>query len=214
MVLSLDDQGELSRCLRCGANFRYEVLADYLRGSVPNITQLNVVEMDPNSPLSPILSRGKTYTRTYYSPSDQRGSTRTDGARCEDVTSLTLPDNSVDLLVSSEVLEHVPDLKAAAREITRVLSPGGRHVFTVPTVDKEPTLKRAEIEGGSIKHLAEPEYHGDPLGNGQGILAFWTFGRDAAPWFSTPMLETRIAMERWFGPKRGLRVVWESVKRS
>jgi ubiquinone/menaquinone biosynthesis C-methylase UbiE len=37
-----------------------------------------------------------------------------------DVQKLDFPDNSVDLVLCSEVLEHVPDIEAAAREIARV----------------------------------------------------------------------------------------------
>ena len=42
--------------------------------------------------------------------------------------------DSFDLILTSETLEHVPDLHAALREIHRVLAPGGRHVFTVPVL--------------------------------------------------------------------------------
>ena len=98
------------------------------------------------------------------------------GATMEDVTCLTLSDSSVDLIVSSEVLEHVPDLNTAFREFYRVLRPGGSHVFTVPPQDV--TRQLAAIEARQIKQLEEPpEYHGDPLGTG-GILAFWHLGTD------------------------------------
>jgi SAM-dependent methyltransferase len=41
-------------------------------------------------------------------------------------------DNSFDLILSHEVLEHVGDDRAAAREMARVLAPGGRIVIFVP----------------------------------------------------------------------------------
>ena len=44
-------------------------------------------------------------------------------ARSEDLTRLTYPDNSFDLILTSETLEHVPDLNAALCEIHRVLCP-------------------------------------------------------------------------------------------
>ena len=55
-----------------------------------------------------------------------------DGFRSEDLTRLTYSDASFDLVLTSETLEHVPDLEAALREIRRVLVPGGRHIFTIP----------------------------------------------------------------------------------
>lgn len=45
---------------------------------------------------------------------------------------LPFPDGSFDLILSHEVLEHVQDDRAAAREIVRALKPGGRLVLFVP----------------------------------------------------------------------------------
>lgn len=45
---------------------------------------------------------------------------------------LPLPDGSVDLVVSRQVLEHVPDLPGAARECFRVLAPGGLCYHNLP----------------------------------------------------------------------------------
>ena len=45
---------------------------------------------------------------------------------------LPFPDTSFDLVLSHEVLEHVADDGMAAREIVRVLRPGGRAVVFVP----------------------------------------------------------------------------------
>jgi SAM-dependent methyltransferase len=55
-----------------------------------------------------------------------------DAPRSEDLTRLSYPDESFDLVLTSETLEHVPDLDAALGQILRVLRPGGRHIFTVP----------------------------------------------------------------------------------
>jgi len=45
---------------------------------------------------------------------------------------LPYPDNVFDVIVSNEVLEHVADDRAAAREMVRVLRPGGRAIIFVP----------------------------------------------------------------------------------
>jgi SAM-dependent methyltransferase len=45
---------------------------------------------------------------------------------------LPFPENSFDLLLSHEVLEHVHDDRQAVAEIVRVLKPGGRAVIFVP----------------------------------------------------------------------------------
>jgi SAM-dependent methyltransferase len=50
-----------------------------------------------------------------------------------DGTTIPLPDRSVDVVFSSNVLEHVPDLARMHAEIRRVLAPGGRCVHVLPT---------------------------------------------------------------------------------
>ena len=64
-----------------------------------------------------------------------------EGARYEvvrgDLLHLPFPDASVDRVMASEVLEHIPDDATAMREIFRVLKPGGRAVVTVPRYGPE-----------------------------------------------------------------------------
>ncbi|MGY1667903.1 class I SAM-dependent methyltransferase [Geodermatophilus sp. SYSU D00696] len=64
-----------------------------------------------------------------------------EGARYEvvrgDLLHLPFPDASVDRVIASEVLEHVPDDARAMAEIVRVLKPGGRAVVTVPRYGPE-----------------------------------------------------------------------------
>lgn len=64
-----------------------------------------------------------------------------------DISSMpTISDGSFDTLIACDVLEHVPDDRAALREIRRVLSPGGIAILTVPqkdppaTTDEDPTV--------------------------------------------------------------------------
>jgi SAM-dependent methyltransferase len=49
-----------------------------------------------------------------------------------DITRLPFPDDFFDIVVCSEVMEHVPDEKKAASEIARVLKPGGQLAASVP----------------------------------------------------------------------------------
>ena len=58
---------------------------------------------------------------------------RTDVDRTgEDIQALTLADDAFDLVICNHVLEHVPDDRAAARELARVTAPGGQAVISVP----------------------------------------------------------------------------------
>ncbi len=48
------------------------------------------------------------------------------------VDSMPLPDSTYDVAFANYVLEHVEDIGAAAREIARVLKPGGRFIVSTP----------------------------------------------------------------------------------
>jgi SAM-dependent methyltransferase len=206
LIASFSNGDEAKLCVCCRANLRYEMLATYLRSANLDWKSLTVLELDGKSPLRPLLSQANTYYRSFYSNSERLGSVRHDGARCEDITQLTFQSNSLDLIISSEVLEHVPDPYAAFDECYRVLKPGGFHLFTVPP--RAVTRKRAEIVAGTIHHWAEPEYHSDPL-NPQGILAFWDYGPDAASIFGSSGLRVSIVA----GPTgRDQRVIWKAEK--
>jgi SAM-dependent methyltransferase len=54
-----------------------------------------------------------------------------------DLLALPFPDASVDRVIAAEVLEHIPDDRAALSEIARVLRPGGRVAVTVPRYGPE-----------------------------------------------------------------------------
>ena len=54
-----------------------------------------------------------------------------------DLRALPVPDASVDRVMASEVLEHIPDDVTAMAEIFRVLKPGGRVAVTVPRYGPE-----------------------------------------------------------------------------
>ena len=98
--------------------------------------------------------------------------------RFEDVTRLQMSDASMDAVASFDVLEHVPDYRAALAEFARVTRPGGWLVLTAPIdLHAVQSVQRARLRtDGTIEHLLEPQYHGDPLG--EGVLSYHLFGWD------------------------------------
>ena len=98
--------------------------------------------------------------------------------RNEDVTGLTFCDRKFHVVLSFDVLEHVPDYRSALQEFHRVLATGGQLILSVPFVFGEKTRVRAKLGGdGEIEHLCEPVYHGDPVSS-TGVLCFHEFGMD------------------------------------
>lgn len=102
------------------------------------------------------------------------------GLRNEDLTRLTFGDGELDAILTFDVLEHVPDYKAALHEIFRCLRPGGSLMATAPfNPESFETVIRAQIkESGEVEYLLPAEYHGDPMNSEQGVLCFQTFGWD------------------------------------
>ena len=100
------------------------------------------------------------------------------GIRYEDVTRLSFADQSIDIIVSLEVLEHVPNYRDGLKEFYRCLKQGGTIIMSIPfVVQNEQNTKRAELNlDGSINHILPPEYHGDPVNPDGGILCFYHFG--------------------------------------
>lgn len=100
----------------------------------------------------------------------------------EDLMKLSYADKTFDLVVTSETLEHVPDIDVALSEIHRILKPNGMHIFTIPIVcDRAKTRQRAHIQNGNLIHLFPPSYHGGVNEGKSDFLVFYEFGADFVP---------------------------------
>jgi SAM-dependent methyltransferase len=87
--------------------------------------------------------------------------------RHEDIMALSCADQSLDLIMHFDVIEHVPDHRQAFRECFRVLRPGGYMLFTLPFYEGlDRHLVRAHASEQGIRHILEPAYHGNPVGDG------------------------------------------------
>jgi SAM-dependent methyltransferase len=97
----------------------------------------------------------------------------------QDLAHLTFPSDVFDLVVTNDVLEHVPKLEASLAEMARVLKPGGVSISTFPfNANAEKTLVKAKLVGGELIYLGEPEYHGNPVDPDKGSLVFQIPGWD------------------------------------
>jgi SAM-dependent methyltransferase len=166
-----------------------ENLSDYTRSD--HFRQLEVAEINRCGAIHKFLNR---HPNLHYS---DYGSTDPD-VPSEDLLDLSYKDRQFDLVLTTDTLEHVPDLDLALSEIERILKPGGRHIFTVPTVwDGRKTLQRAVVEGGQITHLQPPSYHGAWSAQQADRLVFHEFGNDVLEYLKTA--NTRTTIERVAG---------------
>jgi len=96
----------------------------------------------------------------------------------QDLARLGYPNESFDLVVTQEVIEHLPHLFAALSEMARVTRPGGIMLSSMPWhYFSEETLYKARLVDGEVQLLGEPEYHDDPV-NPAGVLVFQLPGWD------------------------------------
>jgi SAM-dependent methyltransferase len=200
---------ESSNCSRCGAKLRARRLAQVLIDLYPvsppaqslaewvkhpNVANLKIAEVNKVDGLHDTLAKLPTLAYSDFHEGAATGS-YVNQVRNEDLSALSYANNSFDLVITSETLEHIPNLQAALTEIHRVLVPGGRHVFTVPLLPGVPTTyARSVIDPtGRIHHLAPPICH---PGGDIGYPVFTEFGAD----FSQILQAAGFAVTVHFGP--------------
>jgi SAM-dependent methyltransferase len=86
----------------------------------PGIRQLTVIEINPAKNLSPFLQALPKHALHSFPQLDMQR--------------MTFAHSSIDIIIHSDTLEHVPDSKAALKESWCVLKPGGHLFYTVPIV--------------------------------------------------------------------------------
>lgn len=183
---------ESYKCQHCGASTRYRHQAEMIvatyskRGSncfahlarEPEFETLRIYEPGVIGPFRRYLSEHTNYQNSYYWPDVALGESR-DGVLCQNLEQLALQSSSIDLMISSDILEHVRRPQRAFEESFRILKPGAFHIFTVPLVWPlaETSVARVDTTTDEDVHLLEPAYHSSPL-DPDGSLVYTDFGLD------------------------------------
>lgn len=186
-------------CPLCGSQVRHRMLAAALDGQadIPGLEEKAVLagkailHFAPERQLRNRISRaaGKYVTADY------------DRGDCDlklDISAMpSVPDQSFDVVISCDVLEHVPDDLAAMREIRRILRPGGTAILTVPQMDppaatdEDPSVTS---ESGREKRFGQKDHvrmYGDDFSSRLEQAGFVVSTLDQTS-FSRTALESRV----------------------
>lgn len=186
-------------CLKCFSLPRQRHIQYVLDCYIKNWQEMNIHESSPSNDL--ISRHCSSYSYSQFFEGVKAGSL-VNGVRCENLESLTFSDNSFDIFITQDVLEHVFNPAQAVREVMRVLKPGGIHIFTTPKhKDLSISYPRAQLVKGRITHLKEEAYHVNPIGDGKALVT-WDYGDDfvdlVSSWSRAPTT-TYITRDRSLG---------------
>lgn len=205
---------------RRGSVPRERALALVLQQLRPGWRELAIHESSPANRGVSLLLRQECarYTGTHYHPDHPLGE-MVNGFRNEDLEAQTFADNSFDLVITLDVFEHLFHPEVAAREIFRTLKPGGLHICTIPIYKHQVAAlePRAVLEEGRVRHLAKPEYHGNPIGDGNSLVTYH-YGYDIVSLIGQ-WAPFQVTLTRFHRPESGIIgemtdvLVWEKTAR-
>ena len=133
-----------------------------------------------------------SYVSSWFWDGGQAGECQ-QGVPFQDLMNLTFEDNSFDLVLTSDILEHVRKPFAAFTEIERVLKVGGYHIFSIPPTRPMPaaTVFRVGTDGPTDVHILPARYHGAP--NGGRSLVYTDFGADLRDRLAVHGIDLKLA---------------------
>ena len=168
-------------CTSCQMNNRQRLMATLLKQFLNEKVNQSVYLMEQVTPIFDWAEKhciGQTINGSEYLGPGYASGTIIEGIRHEDIENLSFGSQTLDLVVSNDVFEHVPDYQNAFAECARVLKPGGIMLATIPFHSQSiQSVVRAKLSEGQINHLQPPQYHGNPVSQ-EGSLVFTDFGWD------------------------------------
>ena len=155
-------------CCQCGNNLRVMALANAITSAYGFVgifsefvrqeeyCRLRILEISKIGCLRPFLNGFRGYQSVEYPEYDLCNLTQ-------------ITDGTVDVVIHSDVLEHIPDPVKGLQECRRVLIPGGHCVFTVPLIVGRMSRQRTGLP---------PSFHGPANTNLDDYIVHTEFGAD------------------------------------
>ncbi len=199
---------ELS-CGNCLTSSRYRSIARGILRAVKELTGIaanslaELIEVETDQRLKIYDTQPAFYVRTHaypipdvlarcpwievhsslYRPQQPFGETLGENLTNQNLEALTFADGSFDIVVTSDVMEHIRLDFPAHREIRRVLRRGGVYLFTVPHFrDRFETYYRVAVTDPNNPakdvFLTEKEFHGDVNSPDGTALSYRSYGTD------------------------------------
>ena len=172
---------ERLECPLCRMNNRQRLVATLVKQALSAKQGQQVYFMEQ---VTPIFNWALTTFKQHqlvgseYLGHEYAGGSIVKGIRHEDVENLSFADAQLDLIVSNDVFEHVPNPAKAFAECVRVLKPGGVMLATIPFHSaSDLSVTRVRLNTGQLEHILSPAYHGNPV-SADGSLVFTDFGWD------------------------------------
>lgn len=167
-------------CSNCNSIPRERALMYIIEKLYTNYKSLNIHESSPckRGASLKLEKECKNYIASQYFGEINKGKI-INGYRNENLESQTFKDESFDLVISQDVMEHIFNPQVAFKEIARTLKLGGAYIFTVPLINKEKSTEQwAKLDdSNNVIFLKNEEYHGNPI-NPKGSPVTFHYGYD------------------------------------
>lgn len=157
-----------NKCTKCHSNFRSIALAFAIMKSFDyvglfkdfvkeeRIQNLRILEINEAGNLTHFLQQIPNHTLSIYPESD--------------MMNMKFPDMSFDLVLHSDVLEHIKYPIRGLSECYRILKPGGYCAFTIPMIVDRLTISREGMP---------PSYHGSSDNVSDDLIVHTEYGCDS-----------------------------------
>lgn len=170
---------ERLECPLCRMNNRQRLIATLVKQALDETPGQHVYFMEQVTPIyawATATFKAHDIVGSEYLGHGYEGGAIIKDIRHEDVENLSFSDGALDLIVSNDVFEHVPNPARAFAECARVLKAGGVLLATIPFhSNSDLSITRANLVGGGLEHILPPSYHGNPV-SADGSLVFTDFG--------------------------------------